>query len=83
MTDQNHSAFPILERGGSGLELTDAGMMLRDYFAAQVIGPAFLDLFESWRTGKGGVDADWPDGIAIDAYRVADAMMRARRKVND
>ena len=28
------SAFPVLERGGSGLELTDPGMTLRDYFAA-------------------------------------------------
>lgn len=32
-TDYNKSAFPVLERGGDGLELTDTGMSLRDYFA--------------------------------------------------
>ena len=33
-------AFPTLERGAGGLDLTDAGMSLRDYFAAHVIGAA-------------------------------------------
>lgn len=38
-TEQKHTlqAFPCLERGGNGLELTDPGMSLRDYFAGQVI----------------------------------------------
>lgn len=30
-------AFPTLERGAGGLELTDAGMSLRDYFAAKAM----------------------------------------------
>lgn len=54
------------------------GMSLRDYFAAQVIGPAFLDLFTGWRQAGEPVPEDWPMGLAIDAYRVADAMLRAR-----
>lgn len=56
------------------------GIGLRDYFAAQVIGPAFLDLFTGWRQAGEPVQEDWPMGLAIDAYRVADAMLRARTK---
>ena len=73
------AAFPILERGGNGLELTDPGMTLRDYFAGQVIGAAFSDLFIGWRTRGEPVVEDWPTGLAIDAYRVADAMLAIRQ----
>lgn len=54
------------------------GMTLRDYFAAKVIGSAFLDLFTGWRQRGEPVQEDWPMGLAIDAYRVADAMLEAR-----
>lgn len=67
------SAFPVLERGGSGLELTDPGMMLRDYFAAQAIGP-LLQQIEAYP------DENWRMGIAIDAYAMADAMLAARER---
>ena len=65
------SAFPVLERGGSGLELTDPGMTLRDYFAAQAIGP-LLQQIETYP------DENWRLGIAIDAYAMADAMLAVR-----
>ena len=74
----NPQAFPTLERGGGGLELSDAGMTLRDYFAAHVIGAAFQDLFAGWRSRGEPVHEDWPMGLAMDAYRVADAMLKAR-----
>ena len=67
------SAFPVLERGGSGLELTDPGMSLRDYFAAQAIGP-LLQQIEAYP------DENWRLGIAIDAYAMADAMLEARER---
>ena len=67
------SAFPVLERGGSGLELTDPGMTLRDYLAAQAMGPMLRYAAsyppESWRTG-----------IALEAYAMADAMLAARER---
>ena len=75
-------AFPTLERGGGGLELSDAGMGLRDYFAAHVIGAAFQDLFAGWRSRGEPVREDWPMGLALDAYRVADAMMKVREGVH-
>ena len=61
------SAFPVLERGGDGLELTDPGMTLRDYFAAQAIS-SYLASFTS-------VSAD---RAAAEAYELADAMLKAR-----
>ena len=67
------SAFPVLERGGSGLELTDSGMTLRDYFAAQAIGP-LLQQIEAYP------DENWRLGLAIDAYAMADAMLAARER---
>ena len=67
------SAFPVLERGGSGLELTDPGMALRDYFAAQAIGP-LLQQIETYP------DENWRMGIAIDAYAMADAMLAVRER---
>ena len=67
------SAFPVLERGGSGLELTDPGMALRDYFAAQAIGP-LLQQIEPYTHEK------WRLGIAVDAYAIADAMLAARER---
>ena len=65
------SAFPVLERGGDGLELTDPGMTLRDYFAAQAIGP-LLQQNETYP------DENWRLGLAIDAYAMADAMLAVR-----
>ena len=65
------SAFPVLERGGNGLELTDPGMALRDYFAAQAIGP-LLQQIEAYP------HENWRLGIAIDAYAMADAMLAVR-----
>ena len=67
------SAFPVLERGGNGLELTDPGMALRDYFAARAIGP-LLQQNETYS------DENWRQGIAIDAYAIADAMLAARER---
>ena len=71
------SAFPILERGGNGLELTSAGMSLRDYFAAQAMPVLLAQLAEypvqNWRTGD----------IALDAYQMADAMLIVRGETLD
>ena len=66
-------AFPVLERGYSGLELTDPGMSLRDYFAAQAIGPLL-------RQNETYQDENWRLGIAIDAYAMADAMLAVRER---
>ena len=53
-------AFPVL-----------AELDMRDYFAAQAIGP-LLQQIETYP------DENWRLGIAIDAYAMADAMLAVR-----
>lgn len=65
--DTSCAAFPVLERGGMGLELTDTGMTLRDYFAAK----ALQGLLASETVATREV-------FAAGAYKMADAMLKAR-----
>ena len=75
-TNTGGQAFPCLERGGNGLDLTDGGMTLRDYFAAKAIPSFYKDYAECARNT--GWEEDWQMGIALDAYKLADAMLKAR-----
>jgi hypothetical protein len=69
MSNTNTPAFPV-----HGLP----GMSLRDYFAAKVINGLCA--------GFAATDKDWPDSddpddydvVAWHAYRMADAMLKAR-----
>lgn len=81
------SAFPVLERGGSGLELTDSGMTLRDYFAAKVMHALIVE--PPWGEGSSSTVLGWSEGFcgdnpcerfALVAYRMADAMLAERMK---
>lgn len=58
------------------------GMTIRDYFAGQVINAAYKDFTEACRTGKheGRAYENWAASISQDAYKVADAMLRAREE---
>jgi len=47
------------------------GMTLRDYFAAKAMQPFTNDV--GWKS-----DQQWLDEIAFGAYRLADAMLKAR-----
>jgi hypothetical protein len=52
------------------------GMLLRDYFAAQAM-PALMASFLAKDLDL--LDPhDWMDGLAMDAYSMADAMMKQR-----
>ena len=52
------------------------GMTLRDYFAAKAMPWVYADYCESANTI--GFEEGWRDGVAIDAYAMADAMLKAR-----
>lgn len=66
-------AFPVSELSGQGqMELTDPGMTLRDYFAAQAIPAAWEQERETKTTGYAG--------IAQRCYYLADAMLKAREQ---
>jgi hypothetical protein len=62
------SAEPIYSKDIVGVK-ESTGMDLRDYFAAKAM--------QGFLTESGDVVFD---GLAIDSYRVADAMMEARER---
>ena len=68
MTDHVTPAFP--QR--TDATLSYSGMTLRDYFAAKAM-QNFLSTI-GWNS-----DQKWFDEIAVGAYRMADAMMKARK----
>jgi len=75
MTDTSPPAFPFTETDNA---IMYPGMTLRDYFAGQVVGHIYKDFWDAVRADKGQFDADWPMGLAMEAYRMADAMLKAR-----
>ena len=50
---------------------TSKGMTLRDYLAAKAMEVDYT-------LAKNFTDPDWRYGIALDAYKMADAMLKAR-----
>lgn len=72
----NTPAFPThsgYENNYGQLKAVDAnsGMTLRDYFAAKAMQVVLADCKEF-------PDENWRIGVAMDAYQMADAMMKAR-----
>lgn len=79
MTDKTGGpAFPQ----GKGLGdawILNGGMTMRDYFAAKAMPALYRDFWDDFRSGVNRcVPEDWKMGIAIDAYAMADAMLKAR-----
>lgn len=68
------AAFPIPE---STKFFPETGMSLRDYFAARVLPAIYTDVITSL-TKSGFPSDDWGVGVAIDCYKMADAMLTAR-----
>lgn len=77
MNDAKDSAFPVLERGGMGLELTDPGMLLRDYFAAKAMQSFLMD---DAIMNESDHALEWLQKTAAASYEMADAMLEARKK---
>ena len=78
-------AFPVWELHGKGQpEMTGFGMTLRDYFAAKALPAMYRDFWDDVRAGRhGSVPEDWTMGIALGAYALADAMLKAREAGNE
>ncbi|HHS9706529.1 TPA: hypothetical protein ACTW9I_000719 [Raoultella planticola] len=53
-----------------------SGMTLRDYFASKALGLCYADYLNY--AAENGVQEGWRDGVAKDAYLMADAMLKAR-----
>lgn len=57
------------------------GMTLRDDFAAKAFPAVYTIAMKEASEGSGLFQHDdWPVGLALDAYRMADAMLKARGK---
>lgn len=78
---QQLPAFPVKMKGPgmfagvnlpAGAEIEWAGMTLRDYFAAKAMEV-------DYKIANNFTDPDWRYGIALDAYKMADAMLEARK----
>jgi hypothetical protein len=66
--EQNNIQYAFPDEG-------NFGMTLRDYYAAKAL-PSLLRYFlkEEFHL----TDITWMEGVAMDAYKMADAMMKAR-----
>ena len=70
-------AYPFTHRHPTtGVTTSSEGMDLRDYFAARAL-QNFRDQIGSQS------DQEWFDQMAEGAYRMADAMMKARSKQDE
>lgn len=80
--DNGGTAYPILERGGNGLELTDIGMTLLDHFAGLAM--------QGWLASY-GPDARHPSDLGSDAmilsakqsYALARIMIAEKRRLEE
>lgn len=79
MMRAGYPAFPVWELNGNGQpEMTGFGMTLRDYFAAKALPAMYRVFWGDIRAFGATVPEDWEMGIARDAYKLADAMLKAR-----
>ena len=67
----NEPAFP--QR--TDLKLSYTGMTLRDYFAAEAMKPLIENFL---RNDLHLQENDWMEGLSMDAYSMADAMLKER-----
>ncbi len=74
MKDTGVPAFPVKT---AMFDCTQSGMALRDYFAAKAMPAVYVDYVR--HADDAGWAVDWRDGIARDAYKMADAMLKARQ----
>jgi hypothetical protein len=76
------SAFPwqevLIDGNGNSWSNQREGMTLRDVFAKEALGLCFAQYLDHAKVE--GFREDWRDGVASDAYMMADAMLVARNK---
>ncbi|WP_145592721.1 hypothetical protein [Yersinia bercovieri] len=78
MTDEIKTggpAFPFVPGEGSALYESE-GMQLRDYFAKEALGLCYAQYLNY--AAVEGFQENWRTGVALDAYMMADAMIKAR-----
>jgi len=84
------AAFPVYEEGrygetgefSSGMECTEQGMTLRDYFAGQALTQT-IKIAWDWHEDGGIEYEDIHKDAADMAYKLADAMIARREEVKE
>ena len=74
MNPKDIPAFPCLERGGGGLDLSHPGMTLRDHFAGLAMQGMLTTSGAPALNGLDGYEAI----TAKAAYKLADEMLKVR-----
>ncbi|KAA0259735.1 hypothetical protein ERL64_21690, partial [Hafnia alvei] len=76
--DNGGPAFPRddYQCNGADGSLGQEGMSMRDYFATESLGLCFAQYLNY--AEENGFSEGWRDGVASDAYKMADAMLKAR-----
>lgn len=72
-------AFPVFPETGNAHAAAFRGMSLRDHFAGLAMPAVYAQAMRDAEQGSGLFqDPSWRVGLALDAYAMADAMLRAR-----
>jgi len=74
MDNKDMPASPVsFERWQELFNAYPYGLTKREELAARVLPEIYREYFAGARNGEYGIDPEWPQGIAHDAFRVADA----------
>ena len=76
MTDIDNGGPVFPESGSRGKAAFGEGMSMRDYIAVTILPAIYADYVSA--ADMHGYMENWYEGLAVDAYRMADAMLRAR-----
>lgn len=77
MTDEHLlTVSPTTEANWPNENVRTEGLLLRDYFAARALGLCYAQYLNYAEVE--GLQEDWRTGVALDAYMMADAMIKAR-----
>ncbi len=79
MVETTEGVFPWFIEGTSS---TETGLTIRDYFAAKAMQTILenYDIASSFEDSEVNDPEGMPTLIAIDAYAMADAMLKARKR---
>lgn len=79
MTTTINNGGPAFPHDDRAVYQCRGGMTIRDYFAAKAVPAVYAEAMQEAREGSGLFQhEDWRVGLALDAYAMADAMLRAR-----
>ncbi|EKN3638174.1 hypothetical protein OZ698_004765 [Yersinia enterocolitica] len=67
---------PTTEANWPNENVRTEGLLLRDYFAARALGLCYAQYLNY--AAVEGFQEGWRTGVALDAYMMADAMIKAR-----